>query len=226
MPPSNEEFLDFLFGTIARRPAALSLRSGASVARYLDRLAYEAEPGSDRQFLLSLSKVIWGRVFQFAPFKMAKKQEVVQFLETFAPTHLAGYRVATALDLVKSDLSPKPYRPPTVLRTPYMSITMGNQSKRKITDDLSERIYAAYWALRLAKISGASHVAEALNRQGVRTKSRTGDHTWSGYEVAERIKQYENRLLARRSDIEASRRWIVDKWEAAYMRYRGKDPTN
>ena len=87
MPPSPFEVLNFLCVTLARKPPAVSLRQGAAVARYLDDLVYELAAGPDRQRILRLSQVIWGKVFQFSKFKTATKEEAIEFLEDFRLTH-------------------------------------------------------------------------------------------------------------------------------------------
>ena len=102
MPPSPFELLNFLFVTVARKPPGVSFRQGAAVARYLDDLVYELAPGPDRQLILRLSQVIWGKVFQFSKFKSATKEEVIDFLEDFSRTHLATYNVETAVETVSS----------------------------------------------------------------------------------------------------------------------------
>jgi len=84
MSPSPFEVLNFLCVTVARKPPGVSFRRGAAVARYLDDLVYELAPGPDRQLILRLSQVIWGKVFQFSKFKTATKEEVIDFFEDFS----------------------------------------------------------------------------------------------------------------------------------------------
>ena len=188
MPPSPFELLNFLFVTLARKPPVLQLREGAAVARYLDDLVYEMPPGQDRPLMSLCCKAIWGRVFQFSQFRTAKKEEAVEFLERFAHTHLATCDSVAAVKAVSKSPAPKPHLTPSVLRAPGMSKTLGRGNKN-FSDDLSERICAAYWALRLAGEFGArGHVAAALNHHGITTRSRTGDIVWTGAEVDERTK--------------------------------------
>jgi len=111
MPPSPLELLEFLCANLARKPPALSFRLGASVARYLDDLAYEVK-GSQRQDLLLLAKVVWGRVFQFSEFERAAKGETIQFLKDFSQTHLAGYDLTSAMEAVDSRPPPGKHKPP------------------------------------------------------------------------------------------------------------------
>jgi len=212
MPPSPFEVLNFLCVTVARKPPALSFRQGAAVARYLDDLVYELPPGPDRQLVFRLSQVIWGKVFQFSKFKTATKEEAIEFLEDFRLTHLATYNVEAAVKAVSSAKVLKRHVYPTGLRSPGQSVTLGAGMGR-YSDDLSERICAGYWVLRLAGIHGArEHVAKALNHHGIRTRSReTGP--WTGFEVAERVKQYEARFFAKGSRRrKLARQVLVGKW--------------
>ena len=56
-------------------------------------------------------------------------------------------------------------------------------------------------------------MARALNHHGIPTRSRKGDTTWTSYEVAERVKQYEARCFTkRRREIEDNRRSLTEKW--------------
>jgi len=211
MPPSPFEVLNFLCVTLARKPPPVSLRQGAAVARYLDDLVYELAAGPDRQRILRLSQVIWGKVFQFSKFKTATKEKAIDFLEDFRRTHLATYNVEAAVRAVSSAKVLKGHVYPTVLRSPGQSVTLGAGMGR-YSDDLSERICAGYWVLRLAGIHGArEHVAKALNHHRIRTRSRKAGATWTGFEVAERMKQYEARTFAKGSRRNA-RQALVEKW--------------
>ena len=218
MPPTPFELLEFLCATLARRPQAMPFRLGAAVARYLDTLAYDVPPGPERQRLLFLSKVIWGRVFQFANFQTAKKEETIRFLQDFSKTHLATYNAAAAIQTVRSSPVAGKHVSPRILRSPRMSVTLAPFGPR-LSDDLTERICAAYWAFRLARVSYArSRVAKALNNYGIPTRSRKGDKSWTSYEVAERVKQYEPRMVrVPGSSLQDARKALVEKWNALYF---------
>jgi hypothetical protein len=205
--------MEFLFATIARKLEPVPFRLGAAVARYLENLVYQLPPGTERRLISTLSKAVWGQVFQFAEFKMAERVETIEFLEAFAPTHLAMFDTAMAIEIVRVSPAPPSYIPPSMLRSPNLGIT----TNQRLSDDLTERICAAYWALRLAGVPNArGQVAEALKRHEVPTQSRAR-LPWTGVEVAERVKQHEKQWRGKReSDRNAARRWLVDKWNVLY----------
>jgi hypothetical protein len=213
MPPSPLELLEFLIATLARKPPPLSFRTGASVARYLDDLAYDYV-GDERKTLLLLSKMIWRQVFQFAKFRTAAKAQTIQFLETFAQTHLAEYDLTAALRMVADHPAPGKHKTPRVLRSPNLAKILGPGSPR-LFSDLTERIYVAYWALRLRRLHGASGlIAKALNRYQVPTGSRQGDGRWSPYEIKNRVKQFEKSLEGR--NRMSRRAALIQCWEGLY----------
>jgi hypothetical protein len=132
-------------------------------------------------------------------------------LENFNRTHLASLNVEAALNTVSSAKILKGHVYPTVLRAPGQSVTLGSGMGR-YSDDLSERICAGYWTLRLAGIHGArKHVAQALNHYDIRTRSRDAGSTWTGFEVNERMKQYEARFFAK-GNRDVARRFLAEKW--------------
>lgn len=219
-------FLEYLFSAIARRPRPLSLREGAGVARYLKALAAETQPGPIRALLGRLADVIWGTLLQHAPFAIAPKRVAVEFFEAHADTYLAGFKAAGFdIEGVLKHLrdSPTPTRhtgrskPPGLLSA---HLSVQSDVAAQLKDDISERIYAAYHALRRAGIHGArGRIAEALNSQGLRTRARGGTDTrWGASEVYERVKQYEARWRQRspagQSDasVEYWRDTVVDRW--------------
>jgi hypothetical protein len=222
VPPSPEQLLEFLFTTIVRKLQPMSLREGAAVARYLHSLAWDpAHPeyrvrGDDLQLLHKLSDVIWGTVLQRAPFKAANKKQAIEFLEKNAYTHLVRQNVAGALDLVRALPEPKPHVAPPTLSGRFTGGALGAHRAR-LNDDLTERISAGYWALRQANVAKAStRVAEAVNRYGLRTRSRRSDTRWSSYEVQERVKQYDRVLSKHNAGVKTARQQLVERWEIAW----------
>jgi hypothetical protein len=140
---------------------------------------------------------------------------VIRFLEKFSDTDLISFNVAAALKAVRTANPPKSFRAPRFLRSQFVGVTLG--PRHRLSDDLTERICAGYWALRFASVPGArTIVAETLNRHAVPTGSR-GYSQWSGAEVAERVKQYEQNVLIKQSpDLKGSRKWLVERWTAAF----------
>jgi hypothetical protein len=214
MPCSPPQLLDFLFSTIARKLPPIRLREGAAIARYLHSLAWDSARGPERKLLDALSHGVWGIVLQRADFETADRRQVVEFLEKNAHSHLVQFDVVSAVKLIRSLPGPKPHSIPPVLSGPFHSETLGSHRSR-LKDDLTERIAAAYWDLRYAKVPKASTlIAGALNRYGISTRSRESDSRWCGYEVMERVKQYDQVLAKQNADRLLGRRRLVDKWNA------------
>jgi hypothetical protein len=162
-----------------------------------------------------LSRAIWGTVFQFSRFQTAAKDETLQLLRELSQTHLATLDVNGAIQTVNSHSAPARHKVPRVLRSPAQGITLGPGSPR-LRDDLTERIYAGYWALRLARVHGAAdRVAKALNRHRIPMHTRAGNGLWSSYEIRDRLKQFEARHNVGR-DLKTMRTELVTHWEALY----------
>ncbi len=216
LPEEAEAFLEYLFSDVARRPRPLRLQQGARVARYLDALAWETEPGAMRQLLERLRDGIWGTLLQFAPLELSSKPEAIAFLERHAETYLAGFNVEAALQRVREAAPPTRhgalFQPPHLMSRSRSATGKGNPHRR---EDLSERIYAGYHALRRARVRNARRrVAEVLNRQGLQTRARgETSREWSGYEVSERVKQYE----ARYRKQNAGRKDTLEQWQDAVV---------
>ena len=87
-----------------------------------------------------------------------------------------------------------------------------------LQDDLSERIYAGYHALRLAGIRGArGRVMLALNAQRhTRKVSKDQSPAWDAEAVADRVKQYRNVVKRRfgreKDEVDHGRKVVVWKW--------------
>lgn len=213
MPPSPLELLDALFATVARRTKPMPFHEGAATARYLNNLAYEMPPGMERQRILQLSEVVWGRVFQFAEFRTAGKEEAIGLLEELSKTHLVSYDMPALIESVRAAPAPQPYQAKRVLASPVMAVTMGPGAKR-LSDDLTERIYVGYWALRFGKVANARrHVAAALQRAAIPRDGRLGDEDWMSYDVGERLKQYDATIPKAPDARKEHRQWLVEKWQ-------------
>jgi hypothetical protein len=162
-----DEFLEYLFSTIGRRPRPIGLREGASVARYLKSLAWETAAGPSRQRLERTSNAIWDTVFSHARFSISSKTEAMVFLAEHADTYLAGLDVEGALKQVRESRVPRLY--PRGMPLPNLlsrNMSVQGQPTPHRRDDLSERIYAGYHALRRARVRNArGRLAEALNKR-------------------------------------------------------------
>ena len=100
----------------------------------------------------------------------------------------------------------------------------GYVGERRLTDDLSDRIYGAYHALSGVSIKGRSaRIAEALSR----SKASISKTDWSYADIDDRVKKYERqerRSLkgrglnddALQAEIERFRACRADAWIAAF----------
>ena len=71
--------------------------------------------------------------------------------------------------------------------------------KARLQDDLTERIYVAYYRLQRAGTRNVRGlITKALKRHGLKTQAKTGTaRTWGSAEVAERIRQFKDRIVRR-----------------------------
>jgi len=224
-PAEADAFLEYLFSAVARRTKPLALREGCAVAKYLRALAWQAKSAAVQRSLDYLAKVVFGMVFQYASIETASKVATLEFLQKHRSTYLGTIDAAFGLEEVIQyirDAPPvaQPFEPPHLLGPSLSGHGKGN---RFLTDDLSERIYAGYHALRRARIHGSSgRIAEVLNRQGLKVRVRRSMvSTWSSYEVHERVKQYEarHRKLTQGRPGEEKPKWrdtLVDRWILSY----------
>ena len=224
-PSEADAFLEYLFSEIARRPQRLSVREAYTAARHLQALAWEAKPGKMRDFLGYLAKVVWGMVAQYASIESGDRLATLEFLRKHRSTYLSGIDAVYGLDELMryiEEAAPVDQRsdPPNLVGP---SRSVQGKGNPQLADDLSERIYAGYHALRRARIQGTNRrIAEVLDRQGLRVRARRSIvSTWSSYEVDERVKQYQDRhrKLPGQRGKEETARWrdaIVDRWILAY----------
>jgi hypothetical protein len=207
-PSEADAFLEYVFSLIARRPRALRLREGAGVARYLKTMAWKLEPGPRRHLLDRLADVIWGTLFECAPLPFSEREGVVNFLQKHAETYLATFDIEAAVKWILESPVPSPEagsaNPPRLMSHRLSAFGAGNPQLR---DDLSERIYAAYHALRRARIHNArGRIANVLNHKGLTTHAREKAYNrWGSYEVYGRVKEYEAGVHARLKGMLAKR---------------------
>ena len=223
-------FLGFLFREIARKPKRLKLKETARVARYLKAIAAEATPSRERDVVNHLAEVIWLTMLDFGQIELAQKLQAIDLLNDHARTYLASFDVERIVDYVEKLEEPSRhaefFQPPLLLgkaRSPR------GEGPAQLHDDLTERIYVAYHALRRTRIQDArGQIAAVLNQLGFATRARSGTlRTWGSQEVIERVNQFEDRLvrqhrLAKRVDrtkeIERLRNMLVDAWIHSFHR--------
>jgi len=165
--------------------------------------------------------VIWGHLLQFAPLELGSKQAALRFLEEHSDTYLATFNVKAAIECVRDSVPPAQHEgwfpPPLHMSRSRATYGMGDP---RLTDDLTERIYVGYHALRRAGLRNVrGKLAEALNGQRLGTRARKKTSTlWGSYEVNERVKQYDgklrDRLTAGSKDktVKEMREMLVDAW--------------
>lgn len=112
------------------------------------------------------------------------------------------------------------FRPPKLLGKHRSA---GGQGPARLQDDLTERIYVAYHALRRTRTRNArGRIAAVLNQHGFQTHAQSATiRTWGSAEIIERVQQFEGRIvrqhrLSKREDrakeIERLRNMRVDSW--------------
>lgn len=218
-PEEAEPFLAAMFANLAVTPKSVTLREGASVVRYLRATALSSEAGKERDALERHTEAVLQAVIRFARIKMATKKQAMRFLERHAEAYFYHPQFQATLEFLRSSTGPKPgvdFFPLPKLAS-RERVTFG--SGPRVADDLSERIYAAYHALKRAKFHGARRlVAEALNRSNAKLAHRNIEKKeWGPDEVIERVKQYEKRLKrnlrgTRPESLLLARGALVDQW--------------
>jgi hypothetical protein len=194
------------------------------VARYLRALALEMSARQERALVQRLSEMVWLTLFDRGEIRMAAKQQAIHFLKEHAKTYLNSFDINRIVQLV-TELG-EPSRHAETLRPPRLmgrQRSVHGQGKAQLQDDLSERIYVAYYALRRAGTKNArTRIAAALNRFHLKTRARPGtERTWGSAEVMERVRQFEDRLMRQHrllgrphpaQQIERLRNMLVDSW--------------
>jgi hypothetical protein len=226
---SKEEagrFLSYVFGQLARKPRRLKLTETARVARYLKAIAAEL-PGSPQRVMLDrLAEMIWLTFLEVGRIEIGTKPEVIRFLQEHAHTYLSSFDIEGIVEQVDKLDEPSRRREsfqPANLMGGGRSVPGGKPAR--LRDDLTERIYAAYYALRRASIRNArSHIAAVLNHLGIRTQARSDTtQTWGSPEVIERVQQFEDGIVRRQrlarfdgveriKEIARLRDMLVDSW--------------
>jgi hypothetical protein len=205
-------FLAYLFSDLGGRPEKLLLRESAAVAKYLQRLGRDgiplavlkrgataieeyrqAQPGNTNIIRAKLevqdaADVVWGAVLQYGEFAPAIKSATLRFLTRHADTYCRLPHLKSVLEFVRTheipaDLETALSRRPTLMSR-HMSTSWAPPDFR---DDLSDRIFAAYYALPRAGVKKRSPtIAAALS-----ASDKTGKGTeWGWEEVNERVKAF------------------------------------
>ena len=227
-PADVDAFLEYLFRNVARKPKPITLREAAGVARYLRALARETEPGPVRHGLEHLASTVWGTVFQLGRFKTAKKH-VLGFLDSHLDTYLAIPNSGLLREHVELAAAPTRFAGP--LPAPnLLGPTLSGQGNVRMRErsDLSERIYAGYWALRVSGVYRATaRIAQALNKVGIQTEARAGtDRGWGAAEVRERVRQFNSRFKTKHgANWRGARATLTALWVRRFLDARSQDQT-
>jgi len=222
---SREEtgpFLEFLFSEIARKPKALKLKETSRVARYLKAVAWEAQGSPERDTVEHLANVIWLAMLQSGKIEIAEKKQAIHFLRDHAHTYLASFEVDKIVGYLEKLKEPSRhaefFRPPKLMGAKR---SLSGKGPGRLQDDLTERIYVGYHALRRARIGNArGRIATVLNRLGFAPGARSAtERMWGSYEVIERVQQFEDRIARQlrlskqdRTKQERLRDILVDSW--------------
>jgi hypothetical protein len=201
----------------------MRLKETAGICRYLKALALERQ-GPARHELDRLAQVIWLQLLEVARIELPDKAAVIHFLEEHASTYLHSFDIGhfrTAIEAAEP-----PYRMAEAFRPPKL-LGGGRSSSgggpARLQDDLTERIYASYYALKRTGIHNArGRISDVLNALKIPTNARPKtDSRWGSAEVIERVRQFEQRLVRqhelagrddRATEIIRLRNMLVDSW--------------
>ena len=218
-PEEISAFLDWLFADVAQRPEPLRLLETARAVRLLRTLAAvgvpkalakeeqaavdayrgDAAERARRERLNRLGERLWSTLLQSGEITTGKPGETKLLLKRLRESYLAETpeEVDLALELIDELTIPEgveAFAPPR-LRSSTLSFQGPAQGRH--TDDVSERIYAAYYVLQEAKRPRrALEIAEALKRYGIARK-RSPQSDWIAGNVADLVKSHERSLLTR-----------------------------
>jgi hypothetical protein len=255
-----EPFLHFLFGSVAVRPASVELRETAAAVRYLRFLALYGVPNAvagqgkaaiarywnesrdhhqrSRRRLELIAKALWGLLLNSGRIERCTRVEAKNLLAKHSETYLAPFPYLDDVIAAVDELALPPDDEMQALRPTLVSsnLTSYVPINSQQPDDLSERIYAGFHALRDAGIrSAAVRISEALRARG-RLRLRqdeSGSREWSPNAVRERMRSYEKGLRkggkAAGASVKATailhshRQWLTQKWLSSF-RYHTNPP--
>lgn len=220
---SVPEFLEWLFSNIANRLPSLKLMDTAKVVRYLQLLRTHGVPNEIAQkgpeaiadyrkgeyspqhremqwAATGVADCLWSELAlggEVVPSRtVASVKAFVKEHSGYFPMHhelllnaLSNFAIPTNED---RQLAPARFASRS-LRTH----SSGNK-KRKLTDDLSERIFAAYHALHKAGLTPTksySSIAAQLEKQGIpRKRGGMERGGWTDFNVLDRVRRYEKAI--------------------------------
>jgi hypothetical protein len=236
-----DAFLAFLFSNIATRPANLPLQEAAAAARYLawlsiagvplavlnrgqkaideyHRIDRAKEDREERQKLVKAAGYIWWNLHSYGDFEPSSKEDVLGFIRQHLDTYFVNLK--SVLPILESWGIPEgmkhTFRRPSFMNT---NLNVAGPGNPHLSDDLSERIFAAYHALPRAGIKRRSRkIAAALS-----AVNAAGRADWDWNLVNERVKGYERGLLLRLrkhgiaaqtlpGELKRERHWKPDSW--------------
>ncbi len=221
----TDAFLDFMFSNLARRHTPLSLQEGAALAHYLLALSRELPDRRDRGRMLREAQLLWRTLFT-APWKASSKAAARRFLRRHEEGGLGAVDVAWLRSLVEELPAPAVEE----RNAPQMAsrqMAVYGEVNPHLRDDLSERIYAAYYALVGNGIKNArGRIAEALNAKKLYPRPTGGLKGWDGDHVINRVRQFEKRSTPgdeqrRSADVRKLRR----SQTASFWIYRFREPS-
>jgi len=135
-----------------------------------------------------VAKAVWGFLLQYGQFKMSSRAAALRFMRRHSDTYLANPYLEQALMFIETHDIPR-HAPllfrPAALRSGHMSVQSDGD---RGADDLSDRIFAAYYALRRAGVQRrSSRIAAGLTASKV--GASVGMH-WVYADVNDRIKAH------------------------------------
>jgi hypothetical protein len=197
-----DKFLRFVFSRLALRPKEIGPEATLRVARYLD-LLIQALPHTEkspkemnkRASLHSLADTAWGLVRSYAHIKPATKGKLQSFLTEHEKTYFASQVFKLGITFLRSAEHEAPKS--KSLANPRLvsaSMCVSGTGSTYQTDDVSERIFAAHYALRQSKVrNGPKRIAGALLAAGVPGRGNKYKE-WADIHVRDRVKSVERRF--------------------------------
>ena len=199
-------FLRWLFSELASRPKPLEIAECARAARYLMYLSSAGVPKSatdqPEAFRYSsdrLAGIIWDQALRWSNSNIATADEVLRFLDKHSASLRHNPYFEETRTFVKTfEVKPNSAAPHRFGQARLVNSQLVQDAPPKMHDDLSERIFGAFYAIKQSGFSKvAATIATSLNEAGIKKKRPTDVDDWGESEVRERIKSHKERLKAR-----------------------------